>query len=49
MVANAAVDLGMRVIGYDPFISVDSAWSLNKDVKKAENLDSLLSRCDYIS
>ncbi|WP_428770882.1 phosphoglycerate dehydrogenase [Treponema sp. HNW] len=49
MVANAAIELGMRVIGYDPFISVDSAWALNRDVKKAENLDSLFARSDYIS
>jgi D-3-phosphoglycerate dehydrogenase len=48
-VANAAVGLGMEVIGYDPFISIDAAWSLSRAVHKAESLDSLLSKSDYIS
>ncbi|MBQ9494882.1 MAG: 3-phosphoglycerate dehydrogenase [Treponema sp.] len=49
MVANAAVDLGMRVIGYDPFISVKSAWHLNTNVLQAETLDSLLAKSDYVT
>ena len=49
MVANDAVGLGMNVIGYDPFISVDAAWSLSRAVVKAESLDALLSKADYIS
>jgi D-3-phosphoglycerate dehydrogenase / 2-oxoglutarate reductase len=49
LVANAAQALGMRVIGFDPYISIDSAWSLSKDVEKALSLDSLLSESDYIS
>lgn len=49
MVANAAIDLGMNVIGYDPFISVEAAWGLSSDVKRAEGLDSLLANSDYIS
>ncbi|MFC2600681.1 phosphoglycerate dehydrogenase [Treponema lecithinolyticum] len=49
MVANAAVEMGMHVTGYDPFISVDSAWVLNRDVEKAENLDTLFAKSDYIS
>ena len=49
MVANAAIDLGMDVIGYDPFISVQSAWGLSRDVQRAEGLDSLISKSDYIS
>lgn len=48
-VANAAIELGMEVIGYDPFISVDAAWSLNRQVHRAENLDGLLARADYIT
>ena len=48
-VANAAVGLGMEVIGYDPYISIDAAWSLSRAVHKAESLDSLLSKSDYIS
>ena len=49
MVANAAIELGMNVIGYDPFLSVDAAWSLSRAVHKAESLDSLLSKSDYIT
>ena len=48
-VANAAVGLGMEVIGYDPYISIDAAWSLSRAVHKAESLDSLLSKSDYIT
>ncbi|MDP8219017.1 MAG: phosphoglycerate dehydrogenase [Candidatus Theseobacter exili] len=49
MVANSALDLGMQVIGYDPFISVESAWGLSRDVKRAGGLDMLLGSADYIS
>ncbi len=49
MVANDAVALGMNVIGFDPFISVDAAWSLSRAVHKAESLDALISKADYIS
>ncbi|NLM00739.1 MAG: phosphoglycerate dehydrogenase [Treponema sp.] len=49
MVANTAVGLGMEVIGYDPYISIDSAWSLSRAVLKAESLDSLLAKSDYIT
>jgi len=49
MVANAALDLGMQVIGYDPFISVESAWGLSREVKRAAGLDALISESDYIS
>ncbi len=49
MVANDAVTLGMNVIGFDPFISVDAAWSLSRAVHKAESLDALLAQADYIS
>jgi len=49
MVANDAVALGMEVIGRDPFISVDAAWGLSRDVKKAFSLDSLFSEAEYIS
>jgi len=49
LVANAAHSLGMRVIGFDPYISVDSAWMLSKDVEKAISLDNLLSEADYLS
>lgn len=49
MVANDAHALGMNVVGYDPFISVDSAWSLSRGVHKAESLDILLAQSDYIT
>jgi len=49
MVANSAYDLGMRVIGCDPFISVESAWGLSHNVRRAKQLDKLLAEADYIS
>lgn len=49
VVANAAIELGMNVIGYDPFMSVKSAWLLNTRVMQAETLDSLLARSDYLT
>jgi D-3-phosphoglycerate dehydrogenase len=49
MVANDAIALGMEVIGYDPFISVDAAWNLSRSVQRAETLEGLLARSDYIT
>lgn len=49
LVANAAVSLGMEVYGYDPFISVDAAWNLKSTINKADSMDELLEKCDYIS
>ncbi len=49
LVANAAEALGMRVIGLDPYITIDSAWHLSQTVEKAISIDSLLSESDYIS
>lgn len=49
MVANDAAALGMKVMGYDPYISVDSAWILSRDIGKAKTLDGLLAGADYIS
>ncbi|PKM94166.1 MAG: 3-phosphoglycerate dehydrogenase [Firmicutes bacterium HGW-Firmicutes-1] len=49
LVANAACSLGMEVLGYDPFISVDSAWGLSSLVQKATSLEDLYSKCDYIT
>ncbi|MCR5289979.1 MAG: phosphoglycerate dehydrogenase [Treponema sp.] len=49
MVANTAISFGMDVIGYDPYLSVAAAWSLDRQVKHAETLDSLLSKADYIT
>jgi len=49
LVANAAESLGMRVTGYDPYISVDAAWQLSKYVRKAPSLEALLRQSDYIT
>ena len=49
LLAQAASILGMKIIGYDPYISIDSAWMLPKEVEKAETLEFLLSKSDYIS
>ncbi len=49
MVANVAYSLGMEVIGCDPYITVNSAWSLSRAVAKAENYDEIYASSDYIS
>jgi len=49
LVANAATSLGMKVIGYDPFISVGHAWSLSSDVIRAKTLEEVYVSADYIS
>ncbi len=49
LVADAAIKLGMKVIGYDPNISVDSAWSLSSEVKKAQSIEDLLRHSDFIT
>ena len=48
-VANAADALGMQVMGYDPFISVDAAGNLSRSVKHVTNLDDIYSQCDFIT
>jgi D-3-phosphoglycerate dehydrogenase / 2-oxoglutarate reductase len=48
-VANAALSLGMRVIGFDPQITVDRAWELSSGVEKARSMDELFSRADTIT
>ncbi|WP_311407713.1 phosphoglycerate dehydrogenase [Liquorilactobacillus uvarum] len=48
-VARAAADLGMHVIGYDPYISVEHAWKLSNDIPRAEKLSELLQKSDYIT
>jgi len=49
MVANDAEKLGMKVTGYDPFISVEAAWGLSSTVKRANSLDTIFSDSDYIT
>lgn len=48
-VANAARHFGMEVYGYDPFISVNAAWSLSRDVKHINDLETIYKECDYIT
>ena len=49
LVANAAQSLGMKVFGYDPYISVDHAWKLDQSIARAEGIDSLLAQADFIT
>ena len=49
MVANLGCNLGMRVIGYDPAISVETAWQLSSQVQRMESLDALLSQSDFVT
>ena len=49
LVANAAIALGMKVYGYDPFLSVNAAWNLNSHVVKAANMDEIFAVSDYIT
>ena len=49
MVANLAIQFGMEVIGYDPFLSVNAAWRLDHNVKHAETLDAVYAKSDYIT
>jgi D-3-phosphoglycerate dehydrogenase len=49
MVAEMALTLGMDVVGYDPALSVEAAWRLSSQVKRADTLSALFARCDYIS
>lgn len=48
-VATIATHLGMEVYGYDPYISVESAWSLSRNVQHCFNLSDMLPKCDYIT
>lgn len=48
-VANVAKHLGMEVYGYDPYVSVDAAWNLSRDVKHVLNVDEIYEQCDIIT
>lgn len=48
-VANVAKHLGMEVYGYDPYISVDAAWNLSRDIKHVKNVDDIYANCDIIT
>ena len=49
LVADAAIRLGMNVVGYDPEITVDAAWSLPSQVKKANSLTEVLKNCHFVT
>lgn len=49
LVANLAIQFGMEVIGYDPFLSINAAWNLDHNVKHAETLDTVYAKADYIT
>lgn len=49
LVANAAEALGMDVLGYDPFLSLDAAWGLSNRVRRASTLEEIYQKCDYIT
>jgi len=49
LVADAAIRLGMNVLGYDPEITVDAAWSLPSQVRKANSVDELLKASDFVT
>ena len=49
MVANAAISLGMNVMGYDPYITAKAAWNLAPSVRQASDYEDIFKHCDYIS
>ena len=49
MVADMALAMGMKVVGFDPALSIDAAWRLSSEVSRMENLQALLAKSDYIS
>jgi D-3-phosphoglycerate dehydrogenase / 2-oxoglutarate reductase len=49
LVADAALSMGMHVVGFDPALSIDAAWRLSNAVKRMENLPALLARSDYVT
>lgn len=48
-VANVAKHMGMEVYGYDPYVSVDAAWNLSRDVKHVLNVEDIYENCDFIT
>ena len=49
LVANAAIHLGMEVLGYDPYISVDAAWNLSRSIRHIQDVKDIYRECDYIT
>lgn len=48
-VANAALALGMEVMGYDPYLSANAAWNIHRDVKHVTDVNEIYANCDYIT
>lgn len=48
-IANTAISLGMEVYGYDPYLSVNAAWNISRDVKHVMNVEDIYTECDYIT
>ncbi len=48
-IANAAIDLGLEVYGYDPYLSIDAAWNLSRSVKHCKNVETIYEECDIIT
>ena len=48
-VANAAVELGMKVLGYDPYLSVNAAWHVSQHVQHVLSADEIYRQCDFIT
>ncbi len=48
-IANACSDLGMKVYGYDPYLSLQAAWTISSKIKKANSIEKMLKECDYIT
>ena len=49
LVANTAIALGMEVYGYDPYISIDAAWNLSREIRHISDVDQIYRECDYIT
>ena len=49
LVANDALDLGMEVYGYDPYVSVETAWKISKDVKRVKTIEEIFETCDFVT
>ena len=49
LVANAALGLGMKVIGYDPYITVDNAWNLHHEIKGTKSIEAMMAQADFVT
>lgn len=49
LVANDALNLGMEVVGYDPYVSVETAWKISREVKRVATIEEIFESCDYVT